>query len=492
VQLVYIEFGTDNGGMIKNVSEGGMRFFLMNPVITGHKLQFGMTIDPARRIEGDASIIWSDPSGKSGGLSFAGLSSKAQQTLRSWLAEMDGALSAEPSPAAHEARPAAVVAAAELEATAPPTVEKVSLPPAGTSAPALAAVPPATPNIVTAPPVAAETSPATIAAPRATRPALPGAMPPPPAERSTSVAERLLPRAPVLTYDTPRLATREEWRRALREESAPAEKPKPETSPEKMIAALTETLPAIEPPTAPGAPPLTPADALPGEPSLRPHDPAPSFLRPSPAVETQISAKSRRELFVPREPDEQAHANPRVTGVSRTRLAMILALAAICGAAAAFAGIAYRRDVGESLIAIGKRISGDSRSGATTNEPQSPPAAQDIGAAAQAGPPQETPHARPPERNPVDAGQQSEQATRDARETAGKPKPPQQDISSLWVAVQNGDAAAELVLANRYIAGEGVAKNCEQARVLLEAAAKRGNPAATRRLADLPTSGCSQ
>src|ERR1035437_5515126 len=102
VQLVYIEFGTDNGGMIKNVSEGGMRFFLMNPVITGHKLHFGMTIDPLRRIEGDVSIIWSDPSGKSGGLSFAGLSPTSQRTLRSWLSEMDGASSGQPSLAVAE------------------------------------------------------------------------------------------------------------------------------------------------------------------------------------------------------------------------------------------------------------------------------------------------------------------------------------------------------------------------------------------------------
>ena len=71
-----------------------------------------------------------------------------------------------------------------------------------------------------------------------------------------------------------------------------------------------------------------------------------------------------------------------------------------------------------------------------------------------------------------------------------KSKPPQEDISSLWVAVQNGDAAAEVVLANHYIAGDGVVKNCEQARVLLEAAAKRGNPAASKRLADLPSTGC--
>ena len=121
-QLVYIEFGTDNGGMIKNVAEGGMRFFLMNPVIAGHKLHFGMTIDPSRRIEGEASIIWSDASGKSGGLSFAELSPKARQTLRSWLTEieMDGLLSGQPSSAVVEVPPASIpTPQAELDAAHP-------------------------------------------------------------------------------------------------------------------------------------------------------------------------------------------------------------------------------------------------------------------------------------------------------------------------------------------------------------------------------------
>jgi len=72
----------------------------------------------------------------------------------------------------------------------------------------------------------------------------------------------------------------------------------------------------------------------------------------------------------------------------------------------------------------------------------------------------------------------------------GTPKHLPEDVAALWVAVGNGDANAEVRLANRYISGDGVAKNCDQARVLLQAAGKRGNELATKRLTELSQVGC--
>ena len=72
----------------------------------------------------------------------------------------------------------------------------------------------------------------------------------------------------------------------------------------------------------------------------------------------------------------------------------------------------------------------------------------------------------------------------------GKPKYQPGDVSALWLAVENGDSAAEVLLANHYVTGEGVAKNCNQARILLQAAAKRGNETAAKRLTQLPADGC--
>ena len=63
-------------------------------------------------------------------------------------------------------------------------------------------------------------------------------------------------------------------------------------------------------------------------------------------------------------------------------------------------------------------------------------------------------------------------------------------VRHLWSAVTNGNTEAEVILSGLYIAGDGVAKNCEQGRVLLTAAAKNGNAEARVKLDELNTTGC--
>lgn len=60
----------------------------------------------------------------------------------------------------------------------------------------------------------------------------------------------------------------------------------------------------------------------------------------------------------------------------------------------------------------------------------------------------------------------------------------------LWAAVQNNNSTAEVVLADLYLRGDGVAKSCEQGRVLLTAASKSGNVQGQEKLQELDTSGC--
>jgi TPR repeat protein len=74
-----------------------------------------------------------------------------------------------------------------------------------------------------------------------------------------------------------------------------------------------------------------------------------------------------------------------------------------------------------------------------------------------------------------------------------KVDPPRSDgesVASLWDAVQGGSISAEMSLAERFARGDGVAKNCDQARVLLKAAAGKGNREARLRLYQLESSGC--
>jgi hypothetical protein len=61
----------------------------------------------------------------------------------------------------------------------------------------------------------------------------------------------------------------------------------------------------------------------------------------------------------------------------------------------------------------------------------------------------------------------------------------------LWVSVEKGNTNAEVELAGLYARGQGVQKSCEQARVLLTAAASKGNPEAKAKLDELLHAGCS-
>jgi type II secretory pathway predicted ATPase ExeA len=60
----------------------------------------------------------------------------------------------------------------------------------------------------------------------------------------------------------------------------------------------------------------------------------------------------------------------------------------------------------------------------------------------------------------------------------------------LWAAVAQGNTSAEVTLAELYLIGQGVTQNCDQARVLLKAAAKKGSGEAIDKLAKLEQQGC--
>lgn len=60
----------------------------------------------------------------------------------------------------------------------------------------------------------------------------------------------------------------------------------------------------------------------------------------------------------------------------------------------------------------------------------------------------------------------------------------------LWKSVSKHNAEATLVLADLYLKGDGVSKNCDQARVLLDSAARKNIAGAGERLRNLRAFGC--
>jgi len=60
----------------------------------------------------------------------------------------------------------------------------------------------------------------------------------------------------------------------------------------------------------------------------------------------------------------------------------------------------------------------------------------------------------------------------------------------LWKAVEKRNTQAIVLLAGLYLRGDGVQKNCDQGRILLDAAADKGNKDAANLLRNLQAFGC--
>jgi hypothetical protein len=193
-------------------------------------------------------------------------------------------------------------------------------------------------------------------------------------------------------------------------------------------------------------------------------------------------------------------------------------LTVVLGVCLGVLGYVHKRGTGELLIRLGERISGESRSDPI--EPTSPSVARvdagslpdgdmtadqtethDIpsGAVSKAPP---TAAQEPGRRDSVtvnsmsadsfeENGGQSDLAL--ARKYLRERRSPEYAAKAeqlLWSAIEKGSTAAEVELADLYLSGDGLRKNCEQARVLFTAASKSKNAVAAERLADFSRYGC--
>ncbi len=177
----------------------------------------------------------------------------------------------------------------------------------------------------------------------------------------------------------------------------------------------------------------------------------------------------------------------------------------------------FRASVGQSLISLGQKLSatsGDSQSeppkdgvvpkpqveAAISPAPAVADAAKETASAPQpapSSPPSSTPGSYPPQTSPAPARPDS--TFRDARPAPASENAPVANSSSqdpaeqarsLWSAVAQGNTSAEVTLAKLYLIGGGVPKSCEQAQVLLQAAAKKGNGEAIDKLSQIRQQGC--
>jgi hypothetical protein len=81
-------------------------------------------------------------------------------------------------------------------------------------------------------------------------------------------------------------------------------------------------------------------------------------------------------------------------------------------------------------------------------------------------------------------------AQRFLRGSTGQTRDTAQAATWLWKSIAKHNGPAMLELADLYLKGDGVSKNCDQARVLLDSAARRGMAGAGERLRNLQAFGC--
>jgi TPR repeat protein len=74
--------------------------------------------------------------------------------------------------------------------------------------------------------------------------------------------------------------------------------------------------------------------------------------------------------------------------------------------------------------------------------------------------------------------------------TSGEPRNSAEAAKWLWKSMAKHNSTATLTLADLYLKGDGVAKNCDQARVLLDSAARAGMKQAGEQLRHLQAFGC--
>ncbi len=437
LSLVYVELSAANGGMLRDLSELGFAMRAMMPLRVGEITLFSFALDEVTRLEGRCKVLWVEEDGRMAGLQFTEVPPGLRNRIRNWLGEKQ--VNTPPTP------PPAPAETGSLASTMEELREEL--------------------RTVAARPEAPE------------RDELP--LPELNSENATEKEEILTKPADAM------IATPAE----LLEELHP--QPAPEA--EHAVMPVLESLPSLDPLPVLG--------------------------------ETELS---------PVEREVKPWMNRTVVSLA-TRILMVLALIAVA--------IVYHRPIGNGIVWLGLKIAGEDTSeisplpkseivppvpaaapsqGPATLEADNPPvqegsskesAAIPENRAAEVPPVVENPSAAaaksplpiapvplpttnktttftPPLTAATDGGQQEYLAAQGILKNKSADVGLTEAVRLLWVAVEKGNSDAEVALAELYRTGRGVAKNCDQTKILLSAAAKKGNEEAQKHLDEFLAEGC--
>jgi len=561
-QLVYLELGVGNGGMLLTISEDGFRFRAVTPVRANTSMPFAFSLDGRNRLEGAGTVDWVEEDGKSGGMRFTEVSPEFHATLGAWLN----------SDVSHQAgREVLPDAATPLD-----TMEKIrqelraGYPQRPADATPAARVPEQKPTPRAFPHTVLQKNVSEESSPDKNFPEknVPSQKPKPtifartPEKISGSdeplTASRLFPLSSANSTEPQKPATASSaFLKPAGEAKAPVVSPAP-VVPAKPLESAPMFRARREVPRPPASSVLFGTTPKPAGTSIAAEPPA-----AEPLVATETFAAAQARPFIPplEESFEQAWDRAKLTSppdsphLSRAAAGSIIAiaLAIILGAL----GYNFRQDIGSIFIQLGQSISGENRTAApapsqesrpdttpspgpnqttsqpapsqsVTSQPQNAPAesgsvgkssANSSNKNTAAGLATTTPGAsgvtsggavppvvKVPENSPpgVSAdpaaktgvaadsgiGQEEFAAAQDVLRGGNRQRDLSRAVELLWASVKKGYVPAEVTLADLYRRGDGVEKNCDQARVLLVAASKKGSFEARQILEQIAEQGC--
>jgi len=501
LSLVYVELPSSNGGMMRDLSEEGFAMRAMIPLRAGQQTSFAFSLDEFTRIEGEGLVDWIEENGRVAGVKFVEIAATARDKIDGWLLRSEEPQTGEQD--ATSPRPPAVSTIEELREqmrTAPPR----PVPPRKEEPPS-----PEGDGRVAAPELpSGEDLPGED---------MPSAQLP---ERAPSAPEEDIP-FPLEPVED--LSVSEENSEPAFPPSVPQEHEKPtaETQPSSVLSTIERSwrMPATSPPSE--------VEASPDDPALPERDPSLPDISSILMQPAGISS-GRLTAHVPHEHltnlDEQFATN-RLPWTEALTLSSAISVMFILFLTVGV--YVFHREVGQGLIWLGERMGGGveavPRGSVAEQAPHSdPPAARvtssnppQAGLASSQHPVEEQPavESTPPPPPSVTGSPPSHSPPTTANSSPGNPagslEPGQSEYSQalqllransgvgtadavqlLWISVEKGNPNAEIALADLYWHGRGVPQNCDQTRILLAAAARKGNPEARRRLEQFQQQGC--
>ena len=554
LSLVYVELPPANGGMMRDLSEQGFSLRAMMPVSLSEKIQYSFVLDSSARIEGDAIVLRVEDGGRVAALEFAGLPPHCRDQIRRWLDKFDEPISPDSEPAQPAASKHASLTELRTQIRAPkapsqpPPAKAIppSMPKRFPPLPVQPAeiLPP--PSIVSAPPNPEPTSSPLSAAAEATP--LPSSVvaDAPPAPEPPPIAETPQPPAPIVMA-LPKLAPPPpqeppppppQAHLTVEQQDGPPLPPllklssvRPGPLPAELSGEPDDSSEApklvTEPPA--GTPLTLPKPAPPAAMEIPFAEPAPAppvvRRRTPPALEPLSSFEGETDSDAPGWMDR--FTLERAVGI-------MLLLTLLAGS------YVYHGELGRALIWLGHQIAGDESPenskfirpevpSASHSAPEPTPAARslelpspviqhstatteptssNLPAASEKTPSPQlkggspeslvplTQVTRPPAPtasgdNFVEPGQPEYLQALQILRSPGRSSEVPAAIQLLWAAVEKGNTGAEIDLAELFRTGRGVAKNCDQTRILLSAAARKGIAEARKRLEALQRQGCN-